>query len=43
MGMVCAVCAPAGACHPEHNPNREEALEAAENRHRLRRMIDGGR
>ena len=42
MGMVCERCAPNGACHPEHNPNREEWLEAAENRARFRRMIDGG-
>jgi hypothetical protein len=42
MGMVCERCAPRGACHPEDNPNREEWLEAAENRHRLRKIIDQG-
>jgi hypothetical protein len=40
MGMVCEACAPRGACHPHRNPNREEWLEAMENRQRLRRIID---
>jgi hypothetical protein len=40
MGMVCESCAPQGACHPETNPNREEWLEAAENRRRLRQIVD---
>jgi len=41
MGMVCEACAPKGACHPERNPNREEWLEAAENRRLFRQTIDG--
>lgn len=40
MGMVCERCAPNGACHPQNNPNREEWLEAAENRRLLRKIID---
>ena len=40
MGMVCERCAPAGACHPQRNPNRQEWLEAAENRRLLRQIID---
>ena len=42
MGMVCELCAPAGACNPRDNPNRQEALEAAEERARFRRIIDRG-
>jgi len=41
-GMVCEACAPHGACNPETNPNRDEFMEACENRHRLRRIIDLG-
>jgi hypothetical protein len=42
MAMVCEACAPKGACHPQHNPNRLEWMEATENRARLRRIIDLG-
>ena len=42
MGMVCERCAPHGACHPHSNPNRQEALEAAEERYRFRQIIDRG-
>jgi hypothetical protein len=41
MGMVCERCAPKGACHPELNPNREEAIEAVENRRWFRQFLDG--
>jgi hypothetical protein len=43
MGMVCEACAAQGACHPERNPNREEALEAAENTRLFRKAIDANR